>query len=207
MRAVDPLLAVSRVRAVGDIVAQSMGSRRFNATLLGAFAGVALLLAAIGVYGVLSYSVAQRGHEIAVRRALGAGARDVAALVARQAAGVAGQGLALGLLGALALAHVLRALLFAVHPLDPVTLVATVAVVVAGHHRRQPGAALPRWPWTPPARCAATEWRPSSACAASRRAFPRRAAASGSCAASTWTWRKATSSPSWGRRGRARPRC
>jgi len=84
--------------------------------LLGAFAGVALLLAAIGVYGVLSYSVAQRGHEFAVRRALGAGARDVAALVARQAAGVAGQGLALGLLGALALAHVLRALLFAVHP-------------------------------------------------------------------------------------------
>jgi putative ABC transport system permease protein len=131
VRAVDPLLAVSRVRTLDEVVAQSMGSRRFNATLLAAFAGVALLLAAIGLYGVLSYSVAQRGHEFAVRRALGAGARDVIALVARQAAGVAGQGLALGVLGALALAHVLRALLFAVHPLDPVTLVAVVAVVVA----------------------------------------------------------------------------
>ena len=131
VRAVDPLLAVSRVRALEDIVAQSMGSRRFNATLIGAFAGVALLLAAIGVYGVLSYSVAQRGHELAVRRALGAGAGDVMALVARQAAGVAGQGLALGLAGALALAHVLRSLLFAVHPLDPVTLATVVAVVVA----------------------------------------------------------------------------
>jgi putative ABC transport system permease protein len=129
VHAVDPLLAVSRIRALDDIVAESMGSRRFNAALLGVFAALALLLAAIGLYGVLSYSVAQRGHEIAVRRALGAGPRDVVALVSRQAAMVAVQGLVMGVAGAVALAHTLRAMLFAVHPLDPVTLGAAVAAI------------------------------------------------------------------------------
>ena len=132
VRAVDPLLGVGRVRALDDIVTESMGSRRFNATLIGVFAALATLLATIGLYGVLSYSVAQRGHEIAVRRALGARARDIVALVSRQAAALSAAGLALGALGAVALAHALRAMLFAVHPLDPLTLgVAVLAVGVA----------------------------------------------------------------------------
>jgi putative ABC transport system permease protein len=131
VRAVDPLLAVNRVRALEAIVAESMGSRRFNATLLGTFSVLALVLAAAGLYGVLSYSVAQRGREIAVRRVLGARPGDVVALVSRQAAGVAATGLALGVVGALALAHTLRGLLFAVHPLDLVTLGVVVAAVSA----------------------------------------------------------------------------
>jgi len=132
VRAVDPLLAVGRVRALDDIVAQSMGSRRFNATLIGVFAALATLLATIGLYGVLSYSVAQRGHEIAVRRALGARAGDIVALVSRQAALMSAAGLALGAVGAVALAHALRAMLYAVHPLDPPTLgVAVLAVGLA----------------------------------------------------------------------------
>ena len=129
VRAVDPLLALGPVRALDDIVAESMGSRRFNATLIGVFAGLAILLATIGLYGVLSYSVAQRGHEIAVRRALGARAADIVALVSRQAAVMSAIGLAVGAVAAVALAHALRAMLFGVRPLDPVTLVVVVAAV------------------------------------------------------------------------------
>ena len=131
VQAVDPLLAVNSVRSVDDIVAESLGSRRFNAALLGTFSVLALLLAAAGLYGVLSFAVAQRGREIAVRRALGARPADVVALVSRQAAGVAATGLALGVAGAVALAYGLRALLFAVSPLDPVTLGVVVAAVAA----------------------------------------------------------------------------
>lgn len=131
VRAVDGDLAVSRVRSLDDIVSESVGSRRFNALLLALFAGLALLLAGSGLYGVLSYAVAQRGHEIAVRRALGATARDVIALVSRQAALVAAAGLAVGVAGALALAFTLRSLLFQVNPLDPLTLSVVVAAVAA----------------------------------------------------------------------------
>jgi putative ABC transport system permease protein len=131
VRAVDTDLAVSRLRSLDEIVSESVGSRRFNALLLALFAGLALLLAASGLYGVLSYAVAQRGHEIAVRRALGATARDVIALVSRQAARVATAGLVLGVAGALALAFTLRSLLFQVNPLDPLTLAVVVAAVAA----------------------------------------------------------------------------
>jgi putative ABC transport system permease protein len=130
VRSVDPLLATGRVRAQGAIVTESMGSRRFNASLLGVFAGLAMLLSAIGLYGVLSYAVAQRGHEIAVRRALGARTADIVLLVSRPAARVAAAGLAIGIAGAVALAHALRAMLFGVRPLDPLTLVAVAAAVL-----------------------------------------------------------------------------
>ena len=129
VHSVDPLLAVGPVRALGDVVSESMGSRRFNVTLLGLFSGLALLLATIGLYGVLAYSVAQRGREIAVRRALGAERHHVVALISRQAASVAVAGLAIGVVAALVLAHTLRAMLFAVDPVDPITLGAVVAAV------------------------------------------------------------------------------
>ena len=129
VRAVDPQLAVSRVRALEDVVAESMGSRRFNAALLGIFSGLALLLATIGLYGVLAYSVAQRGREIAVRRVLGASRGHVVGLVSRQAASMAALGLGIGVAAALAMAQGLRAMLFAVDPVDPLTLGAVVAAV------------------------------------------------------------------------------
>jgi putative ABC transport system permease protein len=129
VRAMDPELPVSRVRTMDEVLARSLGSRRFNVVVLVLFAALALLLAAIGIYGVLAYTVSERAHEIAVRVALGASRGHVVSLVSRQAAAVAGAGLAAGLLGALALSHTLRSLLFEVRPLDGPTLAAVVAVV------------------------------------------------------------------------------
>jgi putative ABC transport system permease protein len=129
VRGLDPELPLSRVRSMDQVLTASLGARRFNALVLGLFAGLALLLAAIGIYGVLAYAVAQRGHEIAVRLALGAARGDVVSLVTRQAALLAGVGLAAGMAGALALSHVLRGMLFEVRPLDPLTLAAVVAAV------------------------------------------------------------------------------
>jgi putative ABC transport system permease protein len=129
VRGLDPEMPVSRVRSMEQVLTESLGARRFNAVVLGLFAGLSLLLAAVGIYGVLAYAVAQRGHEIAVRLALGAARGDVASLVTRQAAVVAGAGLLAGLAGALALSQALRGMLFEVRPLDPATLAAVVALV------------------------------------------------------------------------------
>jgi putative ABC transport system permease protein len=92
-------------------------------TLLGIFSGVALLLAALGIYGVLAYSVAQRTREIGVRMALGARYSTVASMVVREALGVVGVGLALGIGGALALTRVMTSLLYDISPTDPATFV------------------------------------------------------------------------------------
>src|SRR6185503_18413448 len=101
--------------------ASSIAQPRFSMLMLGIFAAVALLLAAIGIYGVISYSVAQRTHEIGVRMALGARQVDVVRMVAKQVLVMAGIGIAIG--GALALAAggVLTKLLFGVRPSDPLT--------------------------------------------------------------------------------------
>ncbi len=95
--------------------------RRFPALLVGAFAGLALLLTAIGIYGVLSYTVRQRTHEIGIRRAVGAGQSDIVRLVVGRAAVLVGAGVAFGLAGALAGARVLSSMLFGVSPWDPTT--------------------------------------------------------------------------------------
>lgn len=133
VRAMDPALPVVQLRSMESVFGASVSRQHFLSLLLGIFAAVALTLAAIGTYGVLSYLVTERQREIGIRVALGASAGGIVKLVVRQGMGIAGAGLALGVIGAFALARVTRSLLFDVSPTDPV-IYATVAfsiVVVA----------------------------------------------------------------------------
>jgi len=127
----DPLLTISKVRTIDDLMGQSVAEPRFRTTLLGIFAGVGLLLAAVGIYGVLSYTVGQRIQEIGIRMALGARRRDVLSLVLGQGMALAGLGVAIGLGAALGLSRVLATLLFGVTPTDPTTFIAVPLVMTA----------------------------------------------------------------------------
>jgi putative ABC transport system permease protein len=128
---VDPDQAVSDIQSMQTVFSDSVSSPRFQAVLLLVFAGLAVALAMIGVYGIVSYSVSQRTNEIGIRVALGARAADVARLVLREALTLAGIALLLGLAGSLALSRVLQSLLFAVTPTDPVTLASVCFLVLA----------------------------------------------------------------------------
>lgn len=133
---VDPEQAVSGLHTMDEVLSDSVSRPRFQALLLLVFAGLALGLATIGVYGVISYSVGQRTREIGIRVALGAGHGDVIYLVMKEALLLAGLGLGIGLIGALALTRVLGNLLFEVTPTDPITLftvscLVTVAAALA----------------------------------------------------------------------------
>jgi putative ABC transport system permease protein len=131
IRALDRDLPIGAVQPMSRVVWSSVGPPRFNVALLGLAGVFALVLALIGVYGVISYSVERRTHEIGIRRALGAQAGDVLSLVLNQAMTLVAIGIALGVLGALALTRVLTTLLFEVRPTDPGTF-AVVAVLLAG---------------------------------------------------------------------------
>lgn len=124
-------MLVSGEEAEEAIVARSIASQRFALVLLGVFAGVALLLASIGIYGVLSYLVGQRTAEIGVRMALGAQRRDVLTMIVRDGARMAIVGAAIGIAAALGLTQLMTSMLFGVKPTDPITFVA-VAVVLCG---------------------------------------------------------------------------
>ena len=129
---VDRGLPVYDIATMDDRRAATLATARFSTTLLTAFGGIALLLASIGVYGVISYGVTQRAQEIGIRLALGADSGRVLRLVVGHAATLAGGGLALGLAGALLLSRLLGGLLFQVSPTDPPTLAAgcvTLALV------------------------------------------------------------------------------
>jgi len=128
VRETDPGAALDAVGPLASRVAASVGQPRFAATLLGGFASLALVLAAIGLYGVLSYNVTRRRREIGVRLALGASRADIRRLVVRQGLGVTAIGLAIGLAGAAALTRLMQQMLFGVTPLDWVSF--TVAPVV-----------------------------------------------------------------------------
>jgi putative ABC transport system permease protein len=107
----------------------SLSRRRFNLILLSVFGGVALLLAAVGIYGVISYGVTQRTHEMGIRMALGAKPRDVLRLVVRQAMMLALGGVGIGILASLALTRLMKNLLFSVSVTDPLTFIA-IAVLM-----------------------------------------------------------------------------
>jgi putative ABC transport system permease protein len=121
VRAVDPTIPLYDVRRLEDVVSDSQSDRRIAALLVGSFAALALLLAAVGLYGVVSYSVSQQTGEIGVRLALGAARRDILKLVVGRGMLLAVIGVGLGLLGALALSRVMGAVLFEVSPTDPAT--------------------------------------------------------------------------------------
>jgi putative ABC transport system permease protein len=118
---VDRDLPLFRVTTMEKMVAESLTQRRFSMFLLGVFAALALALAVVGLYGVMSYGVAQRTHEIGLRMALGAQARDVLRMVVGQGMALVAVGLGLGLAGALALTRVMASLLFGVSAADPLT--------------------------------------------------------------------------------------
>jgi putative ABC transport system permease protein len=135
--AVDPRVPLDQVQTMSEVVSASLGRERFLFVLAGTFGVVALVLGALGIYGVLAYAVARRTREIGLRMALGARAGDVTSMVTREGGVMVALGLAIGLAGTMAFARVLRGLLFDISPLDPLALavsafvLATAALVAA----------------------------------------------------------------------------
>jgi putative ABC transport system permease protein len=129
----DPQQAISEVQTMDHVFSDSASEPRFQLILLLIFAGIAVLLAMIGVYGVVSYSVTQRTQEIGVRMAMGADTRQIARLVLREALGLAAIAVAIGLGGAIALTRLMESVLYETAPNDPATLAisATAILVVA----------------------------------------------------------------------------
>jgi len=128
--AIDPNLPLASVGSLEQIVSESISQQRFYMLLLTAFASVALVLAAVGIFGVLSYAVSQRTREIGIRMALGAHGRSVIRLIVRDAMVLVGCGVAAGLSLSLLLSRAMTTMLFAIAPRDPATY-ATVSVTLA----------------------------------------------------------------------------
>jgi putative ABC transport system permease protein len=129
--AIDGDQPVSDVRTMDEVIDASIGQRRLTMLLLGVFAAMALLLAMVGIYGVIAYSVAQRTQEVGIRRALGAKPADILRLVLGQALGLALAGVVIGIGGALAVTGVMKGLLFHVSATDPATYVAIALLFIA----------------------------------------------------------------------------
>jgi putative ABC transport system permease protein len=126
---VDSRLPITELKTMNDVAAASFAARRFNMLLLAIFAALALVLAAVGIYGVMSYAVTQRTQEIGIRMALGARATDVLTLIIRNGMILAALGLVIGVAGAFALTRLLTTLLFGVTPTDKPTFIAVSAVL------------------------------------------------------------------------------
>lgn len=133
LRKLDPEMPVPAFRTMREIVSASVAQRQFQLTLVLLFAGIALVLASLGIYGVVSYSVEQRREEMGIRMALGATASGLRAMVLRQGLMPVAVGLAVGIAGVVAIGRVLQGLLFGVSATDPLTIsiVAAVLLVVS----------------------------------------------------------------------------
>jgi putative ABC transport system permease protein len=131
VRAVDKNEPISSISTMEQFISQSVAQPRFRTLLLGIFAGLAFLLAVVGIYGIVSYSVSQRTHEIGIRMALGAERRNVLGLVVGQGMAVTLIGIGVGLVAAFGLTRLLASFLYGVRPTDPVTFVAVSAVFIA----------------------------------------------------------------------------
>jgi putative ABC transport system permease protein len=128
---IDKDLPFTYVRTMEQRLSQSFSGRRFHMILLGVFAGLALILSLVGIYGVMSYSVAQRTHEIGVRMALGAERRQVLSLVLRHGVVLTLIGFGVGLAGAFALTRFLASMLYGVHPTDAATFAVVSLLLTA----------------------------------------------------------------------------
>ncbi len=130
IQSLDPSVAITNVQTIGEIIGQGLWAPRMGAALLGLFGGLALILAAVGLYGVLSYSVTQRTHEIGIRMALGAQPSTVLKLVVGEGLKLAAAGLVVGLIGAVLGVRVISSLLFNVSTYDAVTFVGVSLVLI-----------------------------------------------------------------------------
>jgi putative ABC transport system permease protein len=131
IQSVDGQLAASKIRTMDQVISESTARQNFNMLLLTIFAGLALLLAAIGIYGLMSYTVEQRTQEIGIRMALGADRGDMLKLVVRQGMLLTGIGVVIGLAASFGLNRLLANLLFGVKATDPVTYVAVAVILVS----------------------------------------------------------------------------
>jgi len=130
IQAVDPNLPVFSVRTMTEVIDGSLASRRFSAELVGVFAVVALLLASVGIYGLLAYMVGQRSHEIGVRIALGAMPSTIGRMIVSHGAGLAGIGVGIGLIVSGIMAPLISSLLYGVRPLDPEVFIAVPVILM-----------------------------------------------------------------------------
>jgi putative ABC transport system permease protein len=130
VRALDPAQPITNIKTMETVIAESVSDRKLNMVLLGVFAGVAVLLAVIGIYSVMSYTVTQSTREIGIRMALGAQPRNVLALVVGQGAVLTAIGIGIGLAGAWGLTRLMTALLFEVSATDPVTYVGVALLLL-----------------------------------------------------------------------------
>jgi predicted permease len=131
VRELDPNIPVANIRPMTEVVTTALATPRLTGFLMGSFAAIALMLAAVGIYGVLSYLVARRTHEIGIRLAVGADRSQVLGLVLKQGMVLAGGGIALGVIAALILTRLMQSLLYQVRPSDPITFV-TVTLALIG---------------------------------------------------------------------------
>ena len=131
LRSLDPTLPLARVRTIEETLRDSMADDRFYTAFFSAFATVALILAAFGIYGVMSFTVAQRRHEIGLRMALGGGRRHVLTQIVREGMTTALTGTALGTIGAAVLGQALRGTIYGIEPSDPRPVAGVVFLLLA----------------------------------------------------------------------------
>ena len=129
VQSVDPELPVYGAQTLDDAVSTSLAERRFSMEMVACFAATALLLAALGIYGVISYLVSERTQEIGIRLALGARRGTILQMVLRQGLGLATAGAALGLVGSVIVSHLMAGLLYGVMPTDPLTFIGVTLVL------------------------------------------------------------------------------